>query len=74
MRIASALFLCTFLQDHPQPGMDHPAEAVIHAAAGREGMISMDQAILTLYQEGNISLDTAMHYADKPEQMRRLIL
>ena len=44
------------------------------AAGGREGMISMDQAILKLYQEGNISVETAMHYADKPEQLKRMIL
>ena len=43
------------------------------ASGSREGMISMDQAVLKLYQEGHISLETAMHYADKPEQLKRQI-
>ena len=41
------------------------------AAGGREGMISMDQAILKLYQAGHISQKTALHYADNPEQLQR---
>ena len=41
------------------------------AAGSREGMIAMDQAILKLYQEGRITQKTALHYADKPEQLRR---
>ena len=44
------------------------------AAGGREGMISMDQAIAKLYQEGRICLETALHYADNPEQLKRQIL
>lgn len=44
------------------------------ASGSREGMISMDQAIAKLYQEGKISQETAMHYADKPEQLKRQIL
>ena len=44
------------------------------AAGGREGMISMDQAIAKLYQEGRICLETALHYADNPEQIKRLVL
>ena len=41
------------------------------SAGGREGMISMDQAICRLYQEGRICRETALHYADKPEQVKR---
>ncbi|MBU5626600.1 PilT/PilU family type 4a pilus ATPase [Oscillibacter sp. MSJ-2] len=36
-----------------------------------EGMISMDQAIWKLYQEGAIGEETAADYAANPEQMRR---
>jgi twitching motility protein PilT len=43
------------------------------ASGSREGMISMDQSIARLYQEGMISQDTALHHAEKPEQMKRLI-
>lgn len=41
------------------------------AAGGGEGMISMDQSIQSLYREGKITLETALEYADNPEQMRR---
>lgn len=41
------------------------------ASGSREGMISMDQAIAKLYQEGKISQETALHYTDKPEQLKR---
>lgn len=40
--------------------------------AGRsEGMISMDQSILTHYRNGWISKETALSYADHPEQLQR---
>ena len=40
--------------------------------AGRaEGMISMDQAISNHYRDGLISKETAINYADNPEQMLR---
>jgi len=40
--------------------------------AGRsEGMISMDQSILTHYRNGLISKETALSYADHPEQLQR---
>ena len=38
---------------------------------GAEGMISMDQSILILYKAGKITKETAMEYADNPEQMER---
>ena len=41
------------------------------AAGAREGMISMDQSILALYREGAISRETALEYANNPEQLRR---
>lgn len=41
------------------------------AAGGGDGMISMDQSILTLYKEGIITLETALDYAENPEQLRR---
>ncbi len=40
--------------------------------AGRaEGMLTMDQSILNLYREGLISKETAIAYADHPEQLQR---
>lgn len=41
------------------------------AAGGAEGMLSMDQSILQLYQAGRITRQTALSYADNPEQMLR---
>lgn len=41
-------------------------------ATGRtEGMISMDQSILDLYHAGYITQETALSYADNPDQLRR---
>lgn len=41
------------------------------AAGGKDGMISMDQSILSLYRAGKISRETALLYADKQEQLKR---
>ena len=41
------------------------------AAGGGEGMKAMDQSILELYQAGTITRETALEYADHPEQMLR---
>ena len=49
---------------------NHQIDNVI-AAGGKEGMISMDQAILNLYRSGKITQETALEYADRPEQMLR---
>ena len=49
---------------------NHQINNVI-AAGKAEGMISMDQSILALYREGVITKETALDYADNPEQMRR---
>lgn len=43
------------------------------SSGSREGMISMDQSIARLWQEGKISQDTALHRAGKPEQLKRLM-
>lgn len=49
---------------------NHQIENMILSGA-KEGMLAMDQSILALYQAGRISKETAMEYADHPEQMRR---
>ena len=41
------------------------------AAGSSEGMLTMDQSILALYQAGRITRETALNYADNPEQLRR---
>ena len=41
------------------------------ASGGKEGMVSMDQAILALYQQGKITKETALLFADRPDQMKR---
>ncbi len=41
------------------------------ASGSEEGMISMDQSILDLYRSGQITRQTALEYADSPEQMLR---
>ena len=41
------------------------------AAGGGEGMISMDQSILRLYQDGRITRETALDYAQNPDLVRR---
>lgn len=48
----------------------HQIDNAIAAGSG-EGMRSMDQSILALYQAGTITRETALDYADNPEQMRR---
>ena len=41
------------------------------AAGGGDGMCSMDQSIMNLYQSGIITRETALDYADHQEQMQR---
>ena len=48
----------------------HQLNAVI-ASGGREGMISMDQAILELYRSGKITRETALQFCENPEQLKR---
>ena len=40
-------------------------------AGGSEGMITMDQSILNLYRNHQITRETALDYADNPEQLQR---
>lgn len=51
---------------------NHQIPAII-AAGSQDGMLSMDQSILALYQSGRITKQTALDYADNQEQMRRRI-
>ena len=51
---------------------NHQIDNVI-ASGGKEGMCTMDQSILALYRSGMISRETALEYADHPEQMARQI-
>lgn len=39
--------------------------------SGNRGLVSMDQAILSLYREGSVTLETALDFADNPEQLKR---
>ncbi len=48
----------------------HQIDNAIAAGSG-EGMIAMDQSILNLYKAGTISRETALDYADNPEQLKR---
>ena len=41
------------------------------ASGSKEGMISMDQALLELYREGVITKETALEYAEAPDTIRR---
>ena len=41
------------------------------AAGGGEGMVSMDQSLLALYKQSRITADTALAYADNPDQLKR---
>ena len=49
---------------------NHQIDNAIVSGA-KEGMVSMDQAILALQREGEITKETALFYADHPEQMKR---
>lgn len=59
-------------------GLDFRGNALIApfkrvAAGGADGMKSMDQSILELYQAGKITRETALDYADNYDQMLRRI-
>ena len=47
------------------------ANAISTGAA--DGMLSMDQSLVNLYNGGYITAQTAMDYADAPEQMKRKV-
>ena len=44
------------------------------AAGSREGMITMDQALLELYREGVITAETVLENADAPDLLRRQLV
>ena len=52
---------------------NHQINNVI-AAGSREGMNTMDQAILDLYRKGFITKETALDYADAPELLSRQLV
>lgn len=49
---------------------NYQIDNVIQTSAA-EGMISMDQSLLRLYQAGKITAGTAVEYATNPEQVKR---
>jgi len=51
----------------------HQIDSAI-AAGGADGMLAMDQSILGLYQNGKISAQTALDYADNAEKVQRRIV
>lgn len=51
----------------------HQLESAM-AAGGGKGMRTMDQSVLTLYKEGQITRETALQYAENREQMERKLL
>ena len=51
-------------------GKTHQLGAAI-ASGSAEGMISMDQALLAHFRSGEITRETALAYADSPEQLQR---
>ncbi|MBQ9979721.1 MAG: PilT/PilU family type 4a pilus ATPase [Oscillospiraceae bacterium] len=51
---------------------NHQIPAAV-AAGGSEGMVTMDQSIFRLFTEGRITAETALDYAENPEQMQRRI-
>ena len=61
------------VQSMIREGRNHQIDNAI-ASGSREGMISMDQAVLKLYREGHITKETALFFADNPEQLQRQII
>jgi twitching motility protein PilT len=41
------------------------------SSGSREGMVTMDQSVLALYRMGRITRQTALDYADNPDQVQR---
>ena len=54
------------IRDFKNPQIDN-----VIATGSAEGMISMDQSILSIYQSGRITRETALDYAAHPEQLQR---
>ncbi|MCH1978281.1 PilT/PilU family type 4a pilus ATPase [Lawsonibacter sp. OA9] len=51
-------------------GKVHQIEGTLYSSA-TDQMISMDNSLLKLYQEGTISSETALHYATNPEMLQK---
>ena len=51
---------------------NHQIDSVIQSGS-REGMVSMDQAVMELYRSGRITREVALEYAEDPRQMQRLL-
>jgi Tfp pilus assembly pilus retraction ATPase PilT len=51
---------------------NHQIDNII-ASGVKEGMCSMDRAIASLCRDGKIALETALEYADNPEQLKRFL-
>ena len=51
---------------------NHMIDSAI-ASGAKDGMISMDKAILSRYRCGTITRQTALDYADHPEHLERLM-
>lgn len=51
---------------------NHQIDSMIQSGS-REGMVSMDQAVLELYRSGRITREVALEYAEDPRQMQRLL-
>ena len=70
--------VCEILQANPavrsmiRDNKTHQIPAAM-AAGSREGMLTMDQAIAKLCKAGKITKETALHHADKPEGLERLL-
>ena len=67
---------CEILQLNPaarsmiRDNKTHQLQNVI-AAGSKEGMMTMDQSLTALCKAGRITKETALHYADNPEQLQR---
>ena len=51
---------------------NHQIESAI-AAGSKDGMRTMDQTPAALCREGRITRETALEYADRPDQVARLL-
>ena len=66
------LHLNSAVKNMIREGKNHQIDNAI-ASGAKEGMITMDKAILARYKMGSISRQTALEYADHPEQLERLL-
>lgn len=66
------MYMNTAIRNLIRDNKNHQIDNAI-ATSGGEGMLSMDQSILTLFQKGRITAQTAIDYASASEQMERKI-